>query len=245
MPTYRLDLAYDGSGFHGYARQRDVRTVQGVLEQALATVLGRSVDTTVAGRTDAGVHAEAQVVSFSVEEPIDTERTARSLDSMVGDEIAVTSLTESPAAFDARFSATSRTYRYLVDNRPVADPLTRHMALHVPEPLDVAAMRAATQHLVGEHDFASLCRKAEGRTTERTVLSARWSGEPRGLITYEVTATAFCHQMVRSMVALCVEVGRGRLGEGDVPGILEARDRNAARGAAPAHGLVLVGVDYG
>jgi len=244
MPTYRLDLAYDGSGFHGYARQTDVRTVQGVIESALATVLGHEIDTTVAGRTDAGVHAEAQVVSFTTDEPIDLDRTARSLDALVGDEIAVTSLVEAPDGFDARFSATSRSYRYLIDNRPVADPLTRHMALHVPEPLDVTAMHTAAQHFVGEHDFASLCRKAEGKTTERTVLSAGWTGDRGGLITYSVTATAFCHQMVRSMVALCVEVGRGRVGEGDVPAILEARDRSAARGAAPPHGLVLVEVRY-
>ena len=244
MPTYRLDLAYDGSGFHGYARQRDVRTVQGVLEEALETILGHPVETTVAGRTDAGVHAEGQVVSLTLEEPVDTDRVARSLDALVGDEIAVTALAQASGGFDARFSASARSYRYLIDNRSAADPLIRHMALHVPEPLDVPAMDAAAQYFVGEHDFASLCRKAEGKTTERAVHSASWSGDPGGLVTYEVTARAFCHQMVRSMVALCVEVGRGRVEVEEVPAILEARDRSAARGAAPPHGLVLVRVGY-
>lgn len=244
MGTYRIDLAYDGSGFHGYARQPGMRTVQGVLEGALERVLGAPVETTVAGRTDAGVHARGQVVSFRHEGDVETARLARSLDAIVGDEVAIKDVMEVPDGFDARFSARSRSYRYLVDNRSVADPLIRHMALHVLEPLDADAMSRAAAYFVGEHDFASLCRRSEGKRTERTVLEARWEGAPGHSLTYRVTARAFCHQMVRSMVALCIEVGRGRLEAEDVPGILEARDRNAASGAAPAHGLCLVGVEY-
>ncbi len=153
------------------------------------------------------------------------------------------SVAVAPDGFDARFSAIVRAYRYVVDNAPVADPRQRLYAWHVPYDLDVEAMRAAAGHFVGPHDFASLCRAAEGRTTERTVLSASWRREGAQVL-YDVQARAFCHQMVRSMVALCVEVGRGRLEPGAVPGVLAARDRAAARGAAPPHGLMLWSVSY-
>jgi tRNA pseudouridine38-40 synthase len=123
------------------------------------------------------------------------------------------------------------------------DPLQRHRVWHVPCGLNVAAMQIAAGHLIGEHDFASFCRKAEGRSTERTVLSAGW-GEGSPLV-FEIRATSFCHQMVRSVVALCAEVGKGKVQPDDVPAIIAARDRNAARGSAPPHGLVLWEIDYG
>jgi tRNA pseudouridine38-40 synthase len=269
MPSYRIDLAYDGTGFHGYARNNGVRTIQGELERALATVLGTDVSTVVAGRTDAGVHAWGQVVSLEVAEGLDIERVSRSLAAMLGPEIVVRSVAPASDGFDARFGAVSRTYRYFVDDRPAPNPLHRHIAWHVDAPLDSAAMEEAAAALVGEHDFASFCRAADGRTTIRRVLSAAWWREadglaPRaelvaartshptasfadvdeGLLVFEITANAFCHQMVRSLVALSVEIGRGRLPVGAIPGIFEARDRNAARGAAPPHGLILWKVEY-
>ena len=243
MPTYRLDIGYDGSGFHGFARNHGVRTVQGELEEALTTITGIDIKTVVAGRTDAGVHAKGQVVSFETDTAIQVDRVWRSLRSMLGPEIAANSVTEVESGFDARFSARSRTYRYSIDESPVPDPLVRSSVWHVGEPLDLDAMNEAATAFVGTHDFASLCRAQEGRTTERTVTEAVWTRRG-GLLVFEVEAKAFCHQMVRSMVALCVEVGRGRLDGGAVPGILEARDRNAARGAAPPHGLVLWEVGY-
>ncbi|NIR36878.1 MAG: tRNA pseudouridine(38-40) synthase TruA, partial [Actinobacteria bacterium] len=217
MPTYRIDLGYDGSGFHGYARNPGVRTVQGELESALATVLGAEVATTVAGRTDAGVHAHGQVVSFEAAE-FDLDGTTRSLRSLLGPEIAVWELAIAPEDFDARFSATSRSYRYLVGETVALDPMLRHTVWHVGVVLDLDAMNAAAAAFVGEHDFASLCRAQKGKTTVRTVRQAVWS---RGddLLRYDVTAAAFCHQMVRSMVALCVEVGRGRVEAERVPAI--------------------------
>ncbi len=242
MPTHRLDLAYDGTHFHGYARQPDVRTVQGELEEALSKHTG-PVETSVAGRTDAGVHARHQVVSFSTPARLDLARLHKSLNSQLAPEIAVRSVAVAPDGFDARFSATARAYRYVVDNAPVADPRQRLYAWHVPYDLDVDAMGAAAGHFVGLHDFASLCRAAEGRTTERTVTSATWRRDGARLV-YDVQARAFCHQMVRSMGALGVEVGRGRLAPGAVPEILAACDRAAARGAAPAHGLALWSVSY-
>lgn len=242
MPAYRIDLGYDGSGFHGFARNPGVRTVQGELEAALGRIVGGEVTTTVAGRTDAGVHARGQVVSFETDS-LDVGRAEKSLRSLLGPEIAVVAVRPAEAGFDARFSAKWRRYRYFVDESSVADPLGRHRAWHVGAALDLAEMNKAAGHFVGRHDFASLCRAQEGRTTERTVLEASWDREGTRVV-FTVRATAFCHQMVRSMVALCTEVGRGRLGADDVPGILGARDRNAARGAAPPHGLVLWEVGY-
>ena len=243
MPTYRITLGYDGTDFHGYAANPGIRTVQGELDAALAVVLGAPVRTAVAGRTDAGVHARANVVSFEAEHPVDPGRLQRSITSMLGPEIVAVDAAEAPDGFHARFSATSRRYVYRINGSEVPDPLTRRTAWHVPHRLDIDAMNRAAAAMVGVHDFASLCRAAPGGTTVRTVLSAMWRVEPSGPL-FEVEGQAFCHQMVRSMVALCVEVGRARLAADAVPGTLEALDRDAARGAAPPHGLVLWEIGY-
>jgi len=243
VPTYRITLGYDGTDFHGYAANPGVRTVQGELEEVLAVVLGAPVKTVVAGRTDAGVHARANVVSFETEHPVDPGRLQRSITSMLGPEIVASHAAEVPDDFSARFSATSRRYVYRIDNGDVPDPLMRRTSWHVPYSLDLGSMNRAAAAMVGEHEFASLCRAAPGRITVRTVHSAMWRVEPSGPL-FEVEAKAFCHQMVRSMVALCVEVGRARLTADAVPGILDALDRDAARGAAPPHGLVLWEVGY-
>jgi tRNA pseudouridine38-40 synthase len=214
-----------------------------VLEEALAQMLQQPVETVVAGRTDAGVHAREQVVSFGVDEPIDTDRLQRGITSMLGPEVVANRVTEVPAGFSARFSAMWRRYHYRVDTGAAPDPLLRRHAWHVSDPLDLDRMNRAAGHFVGERDFASFCRAVEGRSTTRRVLQAAWRTEGR-FVVFDVVSSSFCHQMVRSMVALCVDIGRGKLAPDRVPGILEARDRNAARGAAPPHGLVLVGVGY-
>ncbi len=244
MTVYRIDLAYDGAGFHGYARQSDVRTVQGDLEEALHRIVP-GVETTVAGRTDAGVHADGQVVSFESDQPVDVDRVLRSLNRMLNPEIAVRACTVAHDGFNARFSAVSRTYRYRIDNGSVLDPAWRHRAWHIAWALDVGAMQRTVGHFLGEHDFASFCRAADGRSTVREVLEAGWRPVDDRILEFEVCATSFCHQMVRSLVAVCVEVGRTRLSPDDVPGILAAADRGAARGAAPPHGLTLWHVEYG
>jgi len=242
VPTYRIDLAYDGTGFHGYARQNNVRTVQGDLETALFRITG-DVKTIVAGRTDGGVHAVGQVVSFSVDAPLDTRRLQRSLNGQLGPEIAVSGVAEVGGDFHARFSATGRRYRYRIWNRPVLDPLTARTTWHIPEPLDVGAMDGTVGWFVGVHDFASLCRKAPGRTTVREVLDARWirSGD---IVELSISAVAFCHQMVRSIVTVSVDAGKGRSRPEDVPVILAARSRDVVRGLAPPHGLTLMAVTY-
>jgi tRNA pseudouridine38-40 synthase len=244
MPVYRLDLAYDGSGFRGWAANAGVRTVQGCLEDALALTLRHPVETAVAGRTDAGVHARAQVVSFTLPEPVDAERLQRSLNRLLAPEVVIRSAAEAPEGFDARRSAVWRAYRFFLDDGPVPDPSRRWDTWHFGTPLDEAAMNAAAAAFLGEHDFASLCRAAGGASTVRRVLAAAWHREPGGLLVFEVKASAFCHQMVRSMVALCVEAGRGRLDPSAVPGIIAARDRRVARGVVPPHGLTLWSVGY-
>lgn len=243
MTTYRIDLAYDGTGFHGYARQPRVRTVQGELEEALFRLTGE-VETAVAGRTDRGVHATGQVVSFDAERRLDTRRVLRSLNRQLAPEIAVTAVTEAPPGFNARFSAVGRSYEYRVLNREVPDPFLAATSWHYETPLDLGSMNRGVAHLVGEHDFAAFCRKAVDRSTVRRLDTVQWSRRRDGLLACNVSASSFCHQMVRSLVALSVEIGRGRVDPDGVPAILGSRDRQHAKGAAPAHGLTLIRVDY-
>lgn len=243
MSVYRVDLAYDGSGFHGYARQPNVRTVQGELEPALFHLVG-PVETSVAGRTDKGVHARGQVVSFETDREVDGRRMLRSLNRQLAPEISIGAIAPAADGFNARFSAVARSYQYVILNREAPDPFLASTSWHYPTPLDLGAMNAAARHVVGEHDFASFCRRAGDRSTVRRVFRAGWSDRGGGIISYDVTATSFCHQMVRSLVAVAVEVGRGRVDPDRLPTILEARDRAAAKGAAPPHGLTLIAVSY-
>jgi len=241
--NYRLDFSYDGSGFSGYAIQPGLRTVQGDLQGALQQVLGE-IRTHVAGRTDAGVHAHHQVVNVETEREIPAETLHRSLNRMLGPEMAFQSVTVADPEFHARHQAIRRTYRYFVLNRRWPDPFRARTTWHYRYPLDLDRLNAAAGHLMGEHEFASLCRKREGKSTRRNVVAAEWSPAPEDVIMFEIAADSFCHQMVRSIVALSVEIGRGNGAPDGVPEILEQEDRNAARGAAPAKGLFLWRVDY-
>ena len=243
MTCYRIDLAYDGSEFHGYARQPNVRTVQGELEKALFKLVGE-VETTVAGRTDRGVHARAQVVSFEADAGLDTDLISRSLNRQLAPEIAVSRVAVAAEGFSARFSAIGRAYTYLVLNRSVPDPFLARTSWFYKTPLDLDLMNQGVAHLVGKHDFAAFCRRAPNRSTERRLDSALWTDLDRGLLAFDVGASSFCHQMVRSLVALSVEIGRGRVAPDQVPAILASRDRHQSKGAAPAHGLTLVAVTY-
>ena len=243
MPNYRLDLSYDGTEFRGFARQSEVRTVQGEVEVALERVLGVPVESVCAGRTDAGVHARHQVVSFSAEVEAEPSRIVRSINRMLGPEIAAIACAVVPDDFDARFSATWRSYRYRVLNAPSPDPLIHRTAWHVADVLDVEAMNRAAAGFVGEHDFASFCRRAEGRSTVRRVIEAPWARDA-ALYVFSIRAGAFCHQMVRSITGFCVDAGRGRVDPDSVGAVLAARHRNAGRPMAPAHGLILWEVGY-
>jgi tRNA pseudouridine38-40 synthase len=245
----RIDLAYDGWRFRGFARQPDQRTVQGVLEDALQRMSGAPVTTTGAGRTDAGVHASAQVVHCDV--PVDArllgdlQRTRAALDHLCGPDLTVWRVRRVPASFDARFSATQRRYRYRLCDAVAMDPLWRFDTWHVgPPQLDVAAMEGGATHLLGEHVFASFCRKREGDALVRRVDRLFVRRGAGGLVTVGVEGPAFCHQMVRSIVGCLVAVGAGRQAPDWVGEVLAAQDRQAAGAVAPPHGLTLVGVRY-
>lgn len=244
MPNYRLDIAYDGSGFRGYAAQAGQRTVQGELERALATVVKEPVETVVAGRTDAGVHARGQVVSFRTNTIIDTEKTRRSLNGVLGLEIAVMALRPVDDDFDARHSAVWRRYRYSMGTGVAQDPLSRHFVWYVDVRLDLGAMRSAAAHFLGEHDFSSFCRSVSGRSNRRDVTELTLEEAGRDLLVVWVQANAFCHQMVRSVVGHLYDVGRGFASAELTREVIDAGDRSRVATVAPPHGLVLWKVGY-
>ncbi|MGQ0742982.1 MAG: tRNA pseudouridine(38-40) synthase TruA [Acidimicrobiales bacterium] len=247
----RLLVAYDGSGFRGYAPQPGTRTVGGVLADAVALRLGSPVDLAVAGRTDAGVHAWGQVVSFDPGpgRPIDLMGLARSLNRQLNPAIVIREAAWAPPGFHARHSARGRHYRYQILCRPVADPFLAPTSWHLAEVLDTSAMEAAAAVFVGEHDFSSFCRAPRGVTPVpslvRRVLSATWSPLPDDRLRLDISARAFCHQMVRALVGAMVTVGRRRHSVEDLVTMLGARDRATTPDLAPAHGLCLWAVDYG
>jgi tRNA pseudouridine38-40 synthase len=246
MPTViRLDLAYDGTEFRGWAGQRDQRTVQGVLEESLERILRARPRLSVAGRTDAGVHARGQVASFLSEGETDVERLRRAVNGMLSPEVVVLRASVAAPGFDARRSATAREYRYRIDTGDVPDPFTARFVWHRTAPLSLARMRLAARALVGSHDFASFCRSpGAGATTVRNLgrLSLSRAGDR---VEITARANAFLHQMVRSLVGTLVAVGAGDLDPGSMEEILQARSRAAAGPVAPAHGLTLERVSYG
>ena len=247
----RMTVAYDGTGYRGFAVNRGVRTVAGELGDALARVLGHEVVLTCAGRTDAGVHAWGQVVSFDAVEEPDTEALQRSLNKMLAPAVVVRAVAVAEPGFDARRSATGRRYRYTVLNRPLPDPFLAATTWHVADPLAVRSMQLACDAVIGEHDWTSFCRRPPGPEAPgdppsmvRVVRDARWVDLGDGLLRFDVEASAFCHQMVRSLVGTMVAVGRGRTRAGEMAAIIRARDRSRAAEPAPPHGLCLWEVLY-
>jgi tRNA pseudouridine38-40 synthase len=276
---WALTLAYDGSGYHGFAAQTGQRTVAGTLIEALGRVTRTEVSLTCAGRTDAGVHALDQVVHLDLPAEIagrlDPDALVKSCNSQLGPSIVVRQAGPAARGFDARHSATARRYRYLVVNAPVADPLLAGLTWQVADPLDLRSMAAAADALLGEHDFRAFCRRVPGTSPDepihRRVLDARWTrlaGDDRDrdaldhrgdgpngpgaqlapvagdLLAFEIEATAFCHQMVRSLVGTLVDVGRGRKRASDILWILRSADRQQASQPAPPQGLTLMAVRY-
>src|SRR5205814_3257230 len=189
----KLVVAYDGTDFHGFAAQRSHRTVGGALATAISKVLRHDVELACAGRTDSGVHAWGQVVSFEAEPGLDPWRLQSALNSMLGPEIVVRSADLVEPGFDARRSATARSYVYTIVNRPAPDPFLARYAWWVAEPLDLTLLRLAADVFVGEHDFASFCRKGpEGSSTVRRVLASRWRDEGEGVLRFEIRSSSFC-----------------------------------------------------
>lgn len=252
----RLDLSYDGGPYRGLARQPGLTTVQGTLEDALARLLGVPVRTTASGRTDRGVHALAQVLHGDVPTaavPADLGRLARALDGGLPASISVLALRRVPDTFDARFSANARAYRYRL--RDGVDPRLEARGDRTDETdvwgiigrLDVPAMRRAAHALLGEHDFATFCRRAPGRTTTRRIdlLTLRRAGAAPGRVDIRLRGKAFCHQQVRAIVGCLVDVGRGKRPERWIEDILVAKDRSLAAPVAPPQGLTLERIHFG
>lgn len=248
----RVDLGYDGGPFHGFARQPDVRTVQGVLEDALSRVLGQDVTLTCAGRTDAGVHALEQVVHLDLDPHVpaaarvvrDLDDLGDRLDKMSGPAIAVWRVAQVADDFHARFSAVERRYRYRIVDAPRMHPLDRYRAWHVPGPLDLDRMRAGAAHVLGEHDFSAFCRKPSNGHNVRRLDEIDISRPDTDQVHARLRGPAFCHQQVRSVIGCLVEVGLGRRDPDWVAEVRDSRDRSRAPMIAPPEGLALERVVY-
>jgi tRNA pseudouridine38-40 synthase len=244
----RLSVAYDGTDFSGWARQPGRRTVQQDLEEALATVLRRPVRLTVAGRTDAGVHAVGQVAHCDLPRELwaeHAEKLLRRLRGVLPSDVAVSSIDPAPADFDARFSGLARHYVYRLHDQPWGPPPLRRadvVAWH--RPLDVEAMNAAAAPLIGMRDFAAFCRRREGATTIRVLTALAAERDADGLIAVRASADAFCHSMVRSLVGSLLAVGDGRWPVERPASLLSRAQRADEVVVAPAAGLTLVAVDY-
>jgi len=261
----RMTIAYDGSKFHGMAENAGVATVVGSIREVIEKVLGHRVDIAMAGRTDTGVHAWGQVISFDVPTELlgplgatgrdagkgSPANLARAINRVCVPSIVVRDTRLAARDFDARFSAISRRYRYTIVNRPVPDPFLAATSWWVPHELDLGALRLGCDALYGSHDFASFCRRpkpadpsAPTASLVRRVTDATWHDLGDGILRFEIEASSFCHQMVRSVVGTLVEMGRGRRRPGEMAGIIRAGDRSAAGGLAPPQGLCLWSVGY-
>ncbi|NUS71958.1 MAG: tRNA pseudouridine(38-40) synthase TruA [Corynebacteriales bacterium] len=244
----RLDISYDGTGFNGWAGQKGQRTVQGTITNALTTILRTPVALTVAGRTDSGVHATGQVAHVDIPEPLwhDFKTSlVRRLNGIMDQDVRVHAAQAVPADFNARFSALRRHYEYrIADHVSLCDPLRRFDTLWWMRSLDIEAMNAASRHLLGEHDFAAFCRRREGATTIRALERLDWRRDESGMVYGHVSADAFCHSMVRSLVGALLPVGDGRRPVSWPAELLGVKTRAIEVTVAPAHGLALVGVDY-
>jgi tRNA pseudouridine38-40 synthase len=252
---FRLDLAYDGTEYWGFARQRDVNSVQAELLKALVTIFGETKNDfgmRIAGRTDAGVHAFAQVVHIDLS-PAQLKRLNRSkgfkgkLNDLLPTDIHVHEVTEAPAGFDARYSATWRKYCYrIADGAARKDPLKSRFTLWIKHELDMIAMKAGAIELCGLHDYASFCRPKPKATTIREVRSIeiRRNVADGNVIEIEIVADAFCHNMVRSIVGALIAAGEGKASPSDIAATLARKTRVGSYKVQPAHGLTLVGVGY-
>ncbi|HEX4014188.1 MAG TPA: tRNA pseudouridine(38-40) synthase TruA [Candidatus Cybelea sp.] len=249
LTTLRLTVEYDGSGFAGFQWQPTLRTVAGVLEEALSRLFCEPVKLTAAGRTDSGVHATGQVVSLKTAASFAFDRLPLALNAILPDDCSVREASVVEADFSARFGARERTYVYVILNRPRPSALLNRYAWHLPHPLELDAMRSAAERTLGEHDFLGFCGSlpldsgGEPASTVRCV--TRFSVERRGaLVRLEVAANGFLHRMVRTLAGTLTECGRGRRPASDISGILARAERGLAGPVAPAGGLYLAGVRY-
>ncbi len=266
MPrTLKLTIAYDGTAYAGWQRQANAQTIQAVIEDEIAAIVGGRHPLNAAGRTDAGVHAAAQVASLTIDHPIPCDELLRALNARLkGGDIRIRAIEQTFDDFDARIYARGKTYRYAIWNGAVPSPFLRHVVWHVPFVLDLDRMVAASKAIVGEHDFVAFQgRGSDVQTTVRTVLSAELAemnihtdlplalsplepAMPRDgrLLRFEITGTGFLRHMVRIVVGTLVDIGRGQLEVEDMARLIASRDRRQAGHTAPPHGLMLWTVTY-
>ncbi|HTZ84388.1 MAG TPA: tRNA pseudouridine(38-40) synthase TruA [Candidatus Acidoferrales bacterium] len=250
MRNLKLILSYDGAEFSGWQVQPATSTVQGTLASAIGRVTGEKVLPQGSGRTDSGVHALAQVVTFVTESSVPTENFLKALNDVLPASVRVMEVTEMPAGFHARHSAKAKTYRYRMYRGTICAPFLARYVWHYPYPLDESAMAEAARLVVGEKDFTSFAavdpecgREGEPVSNARTIFSSSWKREGDEFV-YSVRGSGFLHHMVRNLVGTFILVGRGTLAPEDVTRIVEARNRSAAGATAPASGLYLVSVEY-
>ena len=244
MRTIKLTLAYDGTRYVGWQRQAEGVSIQGLVEEALARFEGQPVAVHGAGRTDTGVHALGQVASARLAGGHEPDDLRRGLNALLPRDIRVMQVEETAPEFHARFSTSSKAYRYAIRNAPIVSPFEHPFVWHVTDRLDVAAMQAAAATLLGTHDFA--CFRSAGTTiknTTRTITESRLDAV-EGLITYHVTANGFLHHMVRAIAGTLVDVGRRRRTPESLPALLDGGLRAEAGPTAPPQGLFLVSVTY-
>jgi len=241
----KIKLAYDGTNFSGWAKQPDRRTVQEEFEKAFATIVRHQCESIVAGRTDAGVHATAQIIHIDVPENTDLADLAYRLNRLLDTDLRVLDIQVAPEGFHARFSALRRHYQYqIVDANKAINPLDRYDRASWYRPLDLARLNEASALLLGEHDFAAFCKYREGATTIRTLETFQWERKEDGLLVAQVVADAFCYSMVRNLVGSAVCVAEGRFEPSWIAEMLANRERISDSMVFPAEGLTLVQVDY-
>jgi tRNA pseudouridine38-40 synthase len=243
--TFKLVIEYDGSGFHGWQRQKRDRTVQETIERALSHMTGEPVTLIGSGRTDAGVHARGQVASFQTPSRLDAGTFLNGLNSLLPDDVRIRACEAMPGDFHARYDVTSKHYRYHILNRPIAPAIGRQFVWHIRKPLDVAGMVQAAQAFVGTHDFKAFEGAGSPRAhSVRTVSESTIRLTDGGNLTYDIHADGFLRFMVRNIVGTLAEVGLGKRSAGDISAIIASRDRSRAGATAPPQGLFLMRVRY-
>ncbi len=245
MKNIKLIIEYDGSGFHGWQRQKSARTVQGDIENALCKILGSRVVLNGSGRTDAGVHALAQVANFKCDTHLGPDVFKNALNSLLGNDVVIRECFEADEAFHARYDVKSKVYHYRFLNRPVPSAICRQYAWFIRKPLDPDAMRAAMAHLPGSHDFKAFEGTGSPRShTVRHVMDVQLAGLGEGLLEFRIEADGFLRYMVRNIVGTLVDAGHGKLDPDGFKAILRSRDRKTGGKTAPSRGLFLIRVNY-
>lgn len=245
IKNFKITIEYDGTCYHGWQRQKNDRTVQQAIETAIVTMTGQHVSLTGSGRTDAGVHAEAQVANFKCETNLGPQDFLSGLNSLTDEDIVITGCAQVDASFHARYDVKSKVYLYRILNRPTPAAIFRQYAWHVKKKLNLEPMRAAIPHLIGSHDFKSFEGAGSPRAhTTRCVYHARLAEEKDGYLAFEIEADGFLRFMVRNIVGTLVQVGLGKISPDEFGRILMSKDRGQAGATAPAHGLFLIEVKY-